>query len=48
MYKPFFETKLVVGTEQLETNMEKVFCNDKENKLVKEESEGSCGLIFPF
>ena len=37
MYKTFFETK-----------MEKVICNDKENGVVKEESEESCGLIFPF
>ena len=28
--------------------MEKVICNDKENKVVKEESEENCGLIFPF
>ena len=28
--------------------MEKVFCNDKENEIVNEESEESCGLIFPF
>ena len=37
MYKTFFETK-----------MGKVICNDKENEVVKEESEESCGLIFPF
>ena len=34
--------------EQLETKMEKVICNEKESKVVKEESEKSCGLIFPF
>ena len=50
LYKFFFETwKLVkVATEQLETKMEKVICNYKENKFVKEESEESCVLIFPF
>ena len=49
LYKFFFETwKLVkVTTEQLETKMEKVICNDKENKFVKG-SEESCVLIFPF
>ena len=30
----------------METKMEKVI--DKENEVVKEESEESCGLIFPF
>ena len=34
--------------ERLETKMEKVVCNDKENEVVREESEESCGLIFPF
>ena len=28
--------------------MGKVICHDKENEVVKEESEESCGLIFPF
>ena len=48
--KLFFETwkRVKVGTEQLETKMEKVIGNDKENKFVKEESEESCILIFPF
>ena len=30
----------------METKMEKVI--DKENEVGKEESEESCGLIFPF
>ena len=49
-YKIFFETwkRVKVATEQLETKMEKVIGNDKENKFVKEESEESCVLIFPF
>ena len=34
--------------ERLETKMEKVICNDKEIEVVREESEESCGLIFPF
>ena len=34
--------------EQLETKTDKVKCNNKENKIVKGESEKSCGLIFPF
>ena len=45
-YKIFFETwkRVKVATEQLETKMEKVIGNDKENKFVKEESEESCVL----
>ena len=30
-----------VATEQLETKMEKIICNDKENQVVKDESEES-------
>ena len=30
-----------VATKQLETKMEKVICNDKENEVVKDESEES-------
>ena len=50
MYNTFFETKqlVVVATEQLETKMEKVICNNKENEVVEEDSEESCGFIFPF
>ena len=46
----FFETKylVVVAKEQLETRMEKFICNNEENEVVKEESEESCSLIFPF
>ena len=45
----FFETnKLpVAATEQLETKMNKVKCNDKETEIVKEENEESSSLI-PF
>ena len=28
--------------------MDKVICNDKENEIVKEESEEHCGLTFPL
>ena len=48
MYKTIFWNKITchIATEQMETKMEKVI--DKENEVVKEESEESCGLIFPF
>ena len=50
MYKTFFETKqlAVAATEKIETKMDKVKCNNKENGIVKKESEKTCGLIFPF
>lgn len=44
----FFETSLVAveATEQLESEMDKVKCDmDKENEIVKEESEKSCGFF---
>ena len=49
MNNTFFETnKLpVAATEQLETKMNKVKCNDKETEIVKEENEESSSLI-PF
>ena len=28
--------------------MDRIKCNDKETEIVKEESEDSCGLIFPL
>ena len=34
--------------EKVGNKMEKVVCNGKENEVVKEESEKSCGLIFSF
>ena len=50
MYETVFWNKIiyVVATEQPQTKMDKVKCNDKEIEIVKEESEESCGLIFPF
>ena len=50
MYKAIFEIKnlSVVATEQCETKMDKVKCNDKENEIVKEKSEESRGLTFPL
>ena len=44
----FLKQIVAVVTEQLETKMEKVFCNDKANEVVKEESEESCDLTIPF
>ena len=31
-----------------ETKMDKVKCNDKENEILKEKSQESCGLTFPL
>ena len=48
MYKTFLWNKITYSKDQLETKMEKVICNDKVNEVINEDSEGSCGLIFPF